>query len=192
MQNNDVRVVLSNFSEFISSKQDKDSSIKHHLEYYSGNIPIWVLIEHLTLGDIATFVTYLDRSVRKKWIRSFMHNTKDTWIIEWIKVIQFLRNTGAHCSRFYGRRFNYNPTFHADDIKLLPSAYEVDEIDKLIHTLFGGLSIMKRFYLKLPDYEKKHWNTFLDKLEKRINEFSADIYCIGFPENWKECLTLNS
>ncbi|EOB3492862.1 Abi family protein [Enterococcus hirae] len=57
--------MLAHFAEFLESKQDKDPSIRHHVEYYGGQIPVWVLVEHLTLGDIATFVTYLDRSIRK-------------------------------------------------------------------------------------------------------------------------------
>lgn len=197
VRNGKVDEMLSRFSEFIASKQEKDPSIKHHVEYYSGNIPIWVLVEHLTIGDIATFITYLDRKIRKGWVRSLLEDTNDRWIIEWVKTIQFLRNTSAHCSRFYGRKFNYNPTIHPKDLEKLPKLYHSTEgkeaqknLDKLGHTFFGGLLIMKRFYLTLPDFEKEHWKVFLSKLNKRINSCSADLYRIGFPENWYELLCI--
>lgn len=192
VKNSRVNEMLSRFSEFISGKQDKDPDIKHHAEYYGGKIPIWVLTEHLTIGDIATFVTYLDRPVRKKWVRYLQFDMKDGNIVEWVKTIQYLRNTGAHCSRMYGKKFNYNPTLHKADVKKLPDKYnDSDELDRLIHTVFAGLLIIKQFYCKLPNFEQEGWEVFLTKLEKKIGEdCSIDLYYIGFPENWKEMLTI--
>lgn len=195
LKNKNVKRMLSDFSDYIGSKQDKDPSIKHHVEYYGGSIPIWVLVEHLTMGNIATFITYLDRSVRKGWVRSFLEDTNDKWIIEWVKTIQFLRNTGAHYSRFYGKRFNYNPTLHPEDVKKLPEKYNnekdsIRELDKLSHTLFGGLLIIKRFYLALPIEEQRRWEVFLTKLDERVLGYKADLYYIGFPSNWKKLLEI--
>lgn len=154
--------MLAHFAEFLESKKDKDPSIKHHVECYGGQIPVWVLVEHLTLGDIATFVTYLDRSIRKKWVRYFINDINDKWIIEWIKTIQFLRNSGAHCSRFYGKMFNYNPQFTERDFEQFPEELKNDQIkiDKTKHTFFAGLLTMKNFYLVLLKYEQERWNIF--------------------------------
>ncbi|HHA4398169.1 TPA: Abi family protein [Enterococcus hirae] len=184
--------MLAHFAEFLESKQDKDPSIKHHVEYYGGQIPVWVLVEHLTLGDIATFVTYLDRSIRKKWVKYFISDINDRWIVEWIKTIQFLRNSGAHCSRFYGKMFNYNPQFTKRDFEQFPEELKNDqkEIDKIKHTFFAGLLIMKNFYLILPKHEQERWNIFLNKLMQRIELYSADIYRIGFPDNWYDSLKI--
>src|SRR5699024_9880874 len=101
--------MLSSYASMILDKQDKDPSIKHHVEYYSGNIPFWVIVEHLTMGNIVTFLYNLDRSYRKNWVRSSGFSINDKWIIPWVETIQFLRNTCAHTARIYGRRFNYNP-----------------------------------------------------------------------------------
>lgn len=213
ISNKDVERMLSSFSEFIHSKQDKDPSIKHHIEYYEGNIPVWVLVEQMTMGNVATFVTYLERSIRKEWVRSFLNDVNDKWVIEWIKTIQFLRNTGAHCSRFYGKRFNYNPTIHKNEKELVELVYRRElenlylgteerlkekmieenlqkKIDKFSHTLFSGLIIMKKFYQELPEIEQRKWHTFIDKLENRIDKYNVDIYRIGMTENWKSILEL--
>ncbi|EHQ8839839.1 Abi family protein [Enterococcus faecalis] len=192
VNNGKVNEMLAHFAEFFESKQDKDPSIKHHVEYYGGQIPIWVLVEHLTLGDIATFVTYLDRPIRKKWVDFFMKDIKDKWIIEWIKTIQFLRNSGAHCSRFYGKMFNYNPQFTNIMVNQLPEDIKKEQrkIDKLQHTFFAGLLIMKNFYMILPKNERENWNIFLDKLDCRIKKYSADTYRIGFTNNWYDMLKI--
>lgn len=193
VNNGKVDEMLSHFAEFLESKQDKDPGVRHHVEYYGGKIPVWVLVEHLTFGDIATFVTYLDRSVRKKWVRYFINGINDKWIIEWIKTIQFLRNSGAHCSRFYGKMLNYNPEFTKEDFEQLPDEIKTDQtkIDKLKHTFFAGLLTIKNFYLTLPEYEQEHWNIFLKKLKQRIEYYSANVYRIGFPDNWYKLLIID-
>ena len=112
--------------------------------------------------------------------------------MEWIKTIQFLRNSGAHCSRFYGKMFNYNPQFTKRDFEQFPEELKNDqkEIDKIKHTFFAGLLIMKNFYLILPKHEQERWNIFLNKLMQRIELYSADTYRIGFPDNWYDSLKI--
>lgn len=192
VSNGKVDEMLAHFAEFLESKQDKDSSIQHHVEYYGGKIPVWVLVEHLTFGDVATFVTYIDRSIRKQWTRYFINGINDKWIIEWIKTIQFLRNSGAHCSRFYGKMLNYNPQFTQEDFNQFSDEIRIDQvkIDKLKHTFFAGLLTIRNFYLVLPEYEQEHWNIFLNKLVQRIDKYSANLYRIGFPDNWYEILKI--
>lgn len=194
-----VPEMLSQFAEFIESKKTKDPVIKHHVKKYGGNIPIWVLVEQLTMGNITTFVTYLDRSIRKKWVREFINGISvngvdDKWIIEWLKTIQILRNYGAHCSRFYGCRLNFTPTFLKEhtDYFLKTMRLDFKQLDKLRHTFFAGLIIIKYFYLTLPEFEQAHWNVFLDKLESRIDEYSADLYRIGFPNEWQKILRIDN
>ncbi|SBO16921.1 hypothetical protein CDIV41_230160 [Carnobacterium divergens] len=55
-----------------------------------------------------------------------------------MRVIQLLRNTGVHYSRFYGKRYTYNPTLLFSDMEKLEF---------------------------VDNKEKESWNTFLNKLQ---------------------------
>lgn len=176
--------MLSNYASLMLDKQDKDPSIKHHVEYYSGNIPFWVIVEHLTLGNIVTFLYKLDRPYRKNWVRTSGFKIKDEWIIQWVDTIRQLRNTCAHTARIYGRKFNYNPHLTDDIRNNIQPSYDDESFEKLKHTLFGAFCVIKEFYQTLPDNEQASWNTFLTDLSSKISYMDINLYYIGFPDNW--------
>lgn len=183
--------MLSSYASMILDKQDKDPSIKHHVEYYSGNIPFWVIVEHLTMGNIVTFLYNLDRSYRKNWVRSSGFSINDKWIIPWVETIQFLRNTCAHTARIYGRRFNYNPHISDSIEQNIQPSYDEDALEQLKHTLFAALCVIKEFYRTFPQNEQNTWNNFLDNLNTRIINSNINLYYMGFPDNWLELLIIN-
>lgn len=190
--NGDVKRMLSNFVSLLSDKQDKDPSIKHHVQYYCGQIPIWALVEHLTLGQMSTFVTYLSRPLRKEWVEKYVPSASSEMIIGWLNTIRILRNTGAHCSRFYGRYYNYSPKIPREDLDDVGYENLSDEQkDKFKNTLFAGLLILRKLYLGLDAYEKVRWNEFLKETNEKINNHSNfKLSEIGFPNNWQEVLYL--
>ena len=85
------------FYETIVRNLPREESLKHHLKIYNGNIPFWVLVEHLTLGNISSYVNYLDRSWRKDWIDEKMKLDDGELICgprqipEWINSLRILR-----------------------------------------------------------------------------------------------------
>lgn len=199
-ENSSVDMMLSEFSSILMRKQDKDPSIKHHIINYGGNIPIWTLVEHLTMGNIATFVTNLSRKYRKEWIRKYMPMLKkDALIVEWVRTIQTLRNQAAHYGRFYGYSFPYNPTILLEDQAKISEVGTSDvgdkekqkQRDRSRHTLFTGFIIMKYFYKTMPEYEIEHWNNIIESLDRKIHEFKIDLYHIGFVNNWKNLLIID-
>lgn len=68
--------LLCELYETVSRNIDREESLQHHIEHYGGNLPIWVLSEHLTLRNVSSFVSYLKRSIRKNWIEASLVNRK--------------------------------------------------------------------------------------------------------------------
>ncbi|MGX7024399.1 Abi family protein [Vagococcus hydrophili] len=195
LNNKDVDRWYSKVAEELFKKQEKDVMIKHHVEYYSGHIPIWVMVEHLTIGELSSFITYLDRPIRKKWMDQLSEEIPQRLIIEWVKTIQILRNTGAHCSRFYSKYFNFNPTMLKMDEELIFKNIEYDKEQlsliksKFSHSVFAGLLVMKNFYMLLGITERENWNVFVEKLENKITDTpEVNISNMSFPKHWKEIL----
>ncbi|UJS28886.1 Abi family protein [Macrococcoides canis] len=193
---NDIKEMLSIFAEIITSKIGKDPMIDHHIDKYNGNIPIWVLVEFLTLGNIHRLSTSIDRSYRKEWNKALFKKSKDSILPEWINTIKNLRNMCAHNARLYGSRPIYNPAIIDEELEFLKmnKRQDVDENDflnKSKHTIFAGIIVLKYFYKELPEYEKNRWKKFIDDLSLLFYEYDIDLYRIGFPINWKDILTID-
>lgn len=191
-----AREILSNFAEFLNSKVGKDPMIDHHVENYGGKIPVWVLIEFLTLGNMHRLSTLITREYRKAWNNSLFKNSNDKWLPEWINTITILRNMCAHNARLYARNSVYNPEIIDEErdqiISTLNDDVDSDQyLDKFKHTIFSGLIIMKYFYKNLPSFEKDRWNIFVRNLGILIENYAVDINYLGFTKNWKDVLFIN-
>lgn len=187
-----VNQMLSNFCQDIYDKQETDPSIMHHVIHYDGNIPMWVLFEHLTFGQVGTFVKYLDNTPLKLWTSNNLKWVRSNDVKTWIDTIRIIRNTVAHSSRIYGSYFNYSPSLRDEDKSDVGYHDMSDERkNNLIHTFFIGLLIMKNFYVDLSKSDKKNWNQFLYQVEDHINKNSEiNKEEIGFPDNWLKILEI--
>lgn len=194
VENKEVLRMLSNFSQMLEKKIGKDLTIDHHIKKYGGNIPIWVLVEHLTLGEFGVFLIKLDRPILKKWTEE---NIKSSWqkaINEWINTIRILRNSAAHNNRFYGRYFNFSPIIpdEYDDSFNYGKEIEDKEKQRIKNTLFAGFIIIKEFYNSLGNEDQKRWNEFLTTLKTKLEKNSTlNIRSMKFPENWYEVLIIS-
>lgn len=165
------------FYETIVRNLPREESLKHHLKIYNGNIPFWMLVEHLTLGNISSFVNYLDRSWRKDWIDEKMKLDDGELICgprqipEWINSLRILRNVCAHMGRLYTRTFPFRVNF--DKVKTIGSL-ELNS-NKFKQSIFCALFIIRRFYLFLSVERRTEWNIFVEKLANKIESFHIDI-----------------
>ncbi|WP_286356824.1 Abi family protein [Ileibacterium valens] len=165
-------------------------SIDHHLKAYNGNIPFWVLVEHLTFGNISSFITYLDRQRRKGWIEDKMKLSDGQNICGpktipgWIDALRILRNSCAHLSRLYAWNFPFRVNF--DGVNFV-KYIDVNSSD-FKQSLFCALFIMRRFYLIMSHERITEWNIFMEELNFKIETFKIDVSKMGIPyffvEDW--------
>lgn len=186
--------MISNFAEILHGKIGKDLTIDHHIQKYGGNIPIWVLVEHITLGQFSTFITSIQRKIIKNWVEKYVSSSWQKAIAEWINTIRILRNTAAHNDRFYGRYFTYSPKLPdeiSERIEYKSTSKYSSEFEKVKNTFFSGLIIIKLFYQQFDDYEVAIWNKFLEELDMRIKE-NPNVHHeqMGMPINWKSILEI--
>jgi len=188
----EVKRMLSMFAEGLTNKIKKDNMIRHHVVKYGGKIPIWVLFEEITLGQFSKFVSLLQHEILKDWCAEILSNIPVgptfNGINSWITTVQILRNTTAHGSKIYGQSFPYNPKFLDEDIQLLKGiANKSEATEKFQNTFFSGLLAMKKFYYNLRTSDVNAWNSFLDKIDKKISQQRIDIKQLGFPTEFPWC-----
>lgn len=181
--------IIKNFLEVIDVS--KSDAIKHHKEKKIG-VPLWVLFEEVTYGDVYHFVVSLEEEFQNAWIESFNNpenlvpKNSGKFILGWFRAINFLRNDCAHYNRLYGRYFTVSPpSLHKNDAR--KAGIELNNNK----TLFAIMLTIKNL-LGYNVFAVEQWNYFVKKLDERITE-RKDIIKIdrmGFPQNWKECLTI--
>lgn len=142
--------------------------VKHHLENYDGQFPLWVIAELFTFGTLSYFYNDLTTADKKAFAGADYRD-----MISWMRCCTDLRNICAHYGRLYFRIFS-----------AMPSGFCISEAAK--RRLWGAVLSVKALY---PSSEK--WNTeFMPRVEGLFEEYKEDInlYHLAFPQNWAEQL----
>lgn len=147
--------------------------VKHHLEKYNGNFPIWVVIEFFSIGMLSYFYSDLRSKDQKTIARESFHSFP-ACIKSWLRCLTDLRNRCAHYSRLYYWIFPAIPQMPKG------CTYVADR------KLFSQILMLKYLYPESAD-----WNSHIAiSIETLIKEYLPDISLkhIGFPENWESLL----
>ncbi len=142
--------------------------VKHHIENYDGQFPLWVISELFTFGTLSYFYTDLTTADKKLFAGNDYKN-----IVSWLRCCTDLRNICAHYGRLYYRIFT-----------AMPSGFQIKDNEK--RRFWGALLSVKELY---PSADK--WNTeFLPALYALFEEYEDDIslYHLAFPQDWKDQL----
>jgi abortive infection bacteriophage resistance protein len=165
---------LQEFQETIH-QNNKLLFIKHHIDYDSGNFPIWVASELFPFGMLSKFFANMKPEDRK-YIATEIYHTGPDHLKSWLICITALQNRCAQYMRLYSHILVTHPKMpNNDPIKRSMRIFDI-------------LYIMKFLYS-----DARNWNNdFLLTLEALVEEFNDDINIeyIGFPENWKILLEL--
>lgn len=176
-------------NEQIRSK--KENSVKHHFDNHK-DVPIWVIVNDLTLGNIIKLYKFIDNKTRNE-IAKELSDILDTNIHQKINLepnyldkildnVLNVRNCVAHNNKLLKYKCNNN-------IKFIPALYGSLEIDSKSsrQTPFHVFIALKCF-LPTEDYALLH-NSILKRtnnMSKKLNDNSMDLVLesYGFPLSW--------
>lgn len=144
--------------------------------YKDGKIPMYALVELFSFGTLSKFFKNM-KNEDKKAIAS-TYGIGYTYFESWIESIAYVRNLCAHYGRLYNAKLSKTP--------MLYKQYTEAGIGNI--RIFGVLTCI--FHL-IPHDE--HWEKFVDQLEALIQKYPAvNISTMGFPENWKDYLSVKT
>jgi len=158
------------------ARRNKESLfIRHYFNTYgSPNLPpCWMLAEALSMGTWSKAFGMLSDRADQKPVSDFFRASPPE-LISWIHALTNLRNTCAHHSRLWDRRFVTCPS-KKGNLKSTISAN-----DRLFAQLAACL-----YCLWSVEPESSWLETFTSLLQKHP---SVPLDPMGFPENWKELL----
>lgn len=147
--------------------------VKHHIQNYGGQFPVWVITELFPFGMLSYFYADMKRS-DKKDLATRLYKTTPKNLDSWLRCCTDLRNICAHYGRLYYRVFSAIPA--------TPKGSDIT----LGRTLFDNILVLKFLY---PD--RNRWNSeFLPAVTALMDEYNGDIDLshIGFSDDWRHRL----
>lgn len=148
--------------------------VKHHINKYNGQFPLWVMMEMFSFGTLCYFFIDLC-SADKKEIAALICDYNYRYVENWMMCLLDLRNKCAHYNRLYGSYFEKTPK--------TPS----DMLYQLNNTLFDYIFAMKFLF-----YNKIEWTSFfIPQLNSIISQYNdyIELQHLGFPAGWEEMLS---
>lgn len=152
----------------------KERYVKHYIQKYDGEFPIWVDVELLTMGNASKLFSLLSDDIKKQIATSLSITSEEPvkaiYLESWVHWLTILRNVCAHNSRLFGRHM---------PIKAKIARKDQGKIAQ--NTVYTSLFI---FFHLLPKQQFAQLVNIIDTEVKRFGSF-VDISKIGFPADWK-------
>lgn len=176
--------LLSSLYKKISLNIDKDLSVSH---YVSGKnyIPLWVLVNTLSMGDISKFYSNMVQRERNDVARRLKWGVKEHQLASCLFFLSTIRNRCAHDERLYS---------YLSYVDLCNNKY-FHYFHKTSNTN-NYFAVMVAFKMLLST---QRYQTYHKQIESLFNELSSQLSTIsikkirgkmGIPDNWRRLKTL--
>ena len=190
----DAEKLIKIIKQQTKSQLNKNDEVKYYNKNY-GFIPLWVLTNILTLGEVSHFYFCLKPQDMNSISRHFSLNPYD--LVTYLKNLTLARNLCAHDERFYNYKYRaFMPTKNIKNFSLL----DIPSNKKGLY-YYGtrdSFSIAIILTLLLP---KNDINDFVSLIDKEFNKLSKKLKVIqldiikkemGFGPLWKNIIKLNT
>lgn len=173
--------INKNINDNINNNKNSNRLFVKHFE--GTPLPIWVLVEILSFGNISRMFSNLTDFNKNQVCNNYLKISKE-YLKNYLFVLSSLRNSCAHYVRIYGKKFEFTPKIYNKDKKiLLDNGFDWSKNNnKLFICIFIMVKLMKSTNKK---------EELIADLNKLFNEYpNVDIRRIGFVKNWE--IILNS
>ena len=165
-------IIINNLNKEIERQKNKPF-VKHHIEKYDRQFPIWVSVELMSFGSLSSLFSILKAEDQKNLSRYY--NTEPRFLKNWILCLVEVRNICAHYTRLYNMPLKENPRLYKENLR-----YRKEQ-----NKIFPVLLIIKRM-LKANE----QWSSLLKDLKNTFVKYkgSFEFAFMGFPQDWEEIL----
>ena len=181
----EISAVISDLHSAIS-KNHSDPCIMHYLQNH-GYVPMWVLNNVLTLGNISRFYSVMKTEDRQAISKIF--KILDVSMESFLHTLSIIRNFCAHGNRLYCIRTKRPVVDTPIHENLMIEKSDSNEYTLGKRDLFSGV-IALRYFLSAKEFGRfqTELTGAINKLDKKLHVISIDaiIEIMGFPDNWKK------
>lgn len=168
---------ISILTKTIHDKVDKNGAIKHYIEDH-GSVPLWVLVNYLTVGNLSYLYSILKNSdkniIAKYYSDKFNKQYKTETGLRFssedlssaLKIINLVRNKCAHDERLY------NSNFRNVRVVNIANYFECNSYD-------NRRIIVAILYLKIL-LDKKYFQRFYSELNRIFERYKNEFNTVSF------------
>lgn len=179
---NDPKNVLQQISLLTSTirdKVDREGPIKHYIEEH-GEVPLWVLVNYLTIGNLSHLYSVIKESDRNTIAKYYSLKYNKQYGAERelivrpgelnsaLKVFNILRNMCAHDERIY------NVNFKNVNVNNVANYFGIQNID-------NRKIIVVIIYLKVL-LNKNYYDSFFREINQIFNKYKNSFKTISFTD----------
>ena len=150
--------------------------VKHHIDNYNSDFPIWVAVELFSFGNTGTLYDIM--LIEDKKEISNTYNARPKHLMSWILALVEVRNICAHDNRLYNMPLKQTPFLYSENIKYRSNYNRLFPIAIIIKKITNNREIWSSFFSKMQCIFKKY-------------EDVVNLAFLGFPENWIDILKSN-
>lgn len=181
-----IHMLIGDINKKIASSMDT-SYVNHYMTQY-GFIPLWVLVNILSFGDICNFYKLMKQSERVAIAKEF--NIAESELSSLLSILAKTRNLCAHDERLYNYNFKTNTSindtkYHLQmNLTITNNRYDIGKND-----LFAVVIALK-LLLSTEDYDKFHHKLFsrIMSIKSKLKTITLDnvLEAMNFPNNWHD------
>ena len=181
VDNNPKKVLhqISILTKTIHDKVDKNGAIKHYIEEH-GSVPLWVLVNYLTIGNLAYLYAvlkdadkdsiakyYSDKHNKQYQVSNSLRFSADD-LESALKIINLIRNKCAHDERLY------NSNFGNVRVSSVANYYNISSYDnrKVIVAIIYMRALL----------DKKYFKKFISELRKLLDLYRDSFSTVRFSD----------
>jgi abortive infection bacteriophage resistance protein len=172
-------------------RRSSEDFVQHFRMKYNGDLPIWTAIELLDFGAMATLFTGLKRSDRdviaaRLGVVDSRQQGDGSILANWLRVLNFVRNTCAHHARLWNRHFTEKVRTSAlGGINNLRHLRGLDERNRA--RLYPALAVIWHLMDAISPGSTWHART-RDILDGFPTDNIVGTRDMGFPRDWNKHL----
>lgn len=180
-----LRKLMPYLKSDIAQQVGKHEAISYYMTQY-GYVPLWVLVNILSLGRISRFYSLMKQTERQAVAKKHLVSDKD--LVTVLKMLTHYRNKCTHDERIYIFRIHrvelMNTSFH----QKLGIPVSGSKPTQGRNDLFALMIILKLLL------ERQGFDTLISELRDVIAELRSELAVItidavlvemGFPQNWE-------
>jgi abortive infection bacteriophage resistance protein len=189
----EISDLISNLQHEVARQLSKNNSMVSHYMLNYGYIPLWVLVNTLTIGTISVFYSHLGQQDQNNIGRFFSLKPDELKTI--LQVLTLYRNACAHDERLYNLK-SMNRNMRPNNIKALPIHATLGIPKNTGNNYMAGVNDLFAIVLIFKTMlSKDAFAAFYDSLDALMQKLSTKLTTIsisrieadmGFVPNWRD------
>lgn len=189
----EISDLISNLQHEVARQLSKNNSMVSHYMLNYGYIPLWVLVNTLTIGTISVFYSHLEQQDQNNIGRFFSLKPDELKTI--LQVLTLYRNACAHDERLYNLK-SMNRNMRPNNIKALPIHATLGIPKNTGNNYMAGVNDLFAIVLIFKTMlSKDAFAAFYDSLDALMQKLSTKLTTIsisrieadmGFVPDWRD------